>query len=289
MSESAKLAKVKAQAETFLKEGKDYEAQQLFQSLYHRYSSRKNFPAGAQLLHNGALTLLEHGQLNSGGEVALLLVECFTKGLFVADDSNIATLIDIAHGFYSKNEKEKTVRGGANKGPCGKFMRAAIKWSQSESCPQGAVALHMTFAQMLQDEEEFSSAHSHYLRSGMPEEHARAMFEWSEHGYASERDLFLARCVFEYLCLENLKDANIVFRTFKTLCKDTSMDSPLVHFLQFLLLTCERDAAPLFQMLRQKYAVSLYRDERNNKYLDRIGQLFFNIAAPKGILAGLLG
>lgn len=38
------------------------------------------------------------------------------------------------------------------------------------------------------------------------------------------------------------------------------VDTPLINFLHFMLKTVEAGAGPLFQLLRQKYSVSLARD-----------------------------
>jgi len=106
-------------------------------------------------------------------------------------------------------------------------------------------------------------------------------------GYTSERDLFIARAVLQYLCLSNIKDANIVFKIFnESMC----LDSPLINFLSFLLKTLEREAYPLFKKLRESYAISLARDDTFDKYLDLIGKIYFGVEPPKqGGMAGMLG
>jgi len=41
-------------------------------------------------------------------------------------------------------------------------------------------------------------------------------------------------------------------------------------------------------MLRQKYQPSINRDTQFKAYLDKIGAIYFNMQAPKGILDSLL-
>ena len=115
------------------------------------------------------------------------------------------------------------------------------------------------------------------------------LWEWSCKGYKSERDLFITRAVLQLLSLENLRDANAVFEAFndKLAKKKVVLDSPLMNFTRFLLLTCERDAQPLFLMLQQKYAPSLARDESFSTYMTYIGQKFFGIQPPPS-MAGML-
>jgi len=91
-----------------------------------------------------------------------------------------------------------------------------------------------------------------------------------------------------YLCLENVGGANTVLQLYSKGCGE-KLDSPLLHFVQFLLKTVERDAAPLFSMLRTKYAVSIARDPNLEQYLNKIGEVYFDIKAPQGMLATLTG
>ena len=60
------------------------------------------------------------------------------------------------------------------------------------------------------------------------------------------------------LSLENLRDANIVYEKF---LENIKLDTPLINFLRFLLLTLERNALPLFKLLKVKYSVALRRDK----------------------------
>ena len=49
------------------------------------------------------------------------------------------------------------------------------------------------------------------------------------------------------------------------------------------------EAAPLFDLLRHKYALALSRDPNLVGYLDKIGELYFGRAAPKGFMESILG
>jgi len=94
---------------------------------------------------------------------------------------------------------------------------------------------------------------------------------------------------------------------------------PCISLLGSVLKTVERDAGPLFTMLRNRYATALSRDASFaavcpdgaaialdlraaaslimlcppvswlcSQYLDRIGELYFGLQAPKGMLEELL-
>jgi len=120
-------------------------------------------------------------------------------------------------------------------------------------------------------------AEKHYLRGSDPIGYARMILKWINKEDTSEIDLFIARAVLQYLCLSNLKDANVVFGEFLNL---TRVNTKLVEFLQFLVKTLERDAYPLFKLLREKYAPSLQRDPTFDQYLSLIGKVFFGVEPP---------
>lgn len=277
--EEAKLAKVRVQLDGFLAEEKFYEAQQLFQSLYFRYSGRKKFEQAAILLHEGALKLAQHKQIHSAAQLAELLVECYSKAGTSADHARIGQLVEISDAFVANGEIED-----AN-GALIKFLKTAIQWTTTAGAhPQGDPLLHLSLARAYVKQEDFGRAQRQYLRAGTPEECADMLLKWRHLGYRSEQDLYVARCVLELLCLENLKDANLVFQRFLAGCP---CDTPLAHFIEFLLMALERDAAPLFATLREKYSVALLRDDSFKAYLDKIGELFFGLKVQAGGLAGL--
>lgn len=106
--------------------------------------------------------------------------------------------------------------------------------------------------------QDYEVAQKHYLRSNDPEGFANMLIQWGEEVYPSEKDLLITRAVLMYLCLQNLKDANIIYSLFKN--RYPALDTPLFNYTRFLLLTLERDALPLFDLLRGTYQKSLQRD-----------------------------
>jgi len=168
----------------------------------------------------------------------------------------------------------------------------------------GEPLFHKDFALFYQNKLEYIQSQRHYLRSETYKDHAAMLIEWGSRGYKSELDLFIARTVLQYLCLENIDGANAVFENFVqslypqaqaqlqsqplSIITSGPLDTPLIHFVQFLLKTVERDASPLFQMLRQKYAPSLERDTAFSAYLNKVGEVYFGLKAPQGMLANIL-
>lgn len=284
--EDAKLAKVREQLEGFLVEGKYYEAQQLYLSLYYRYSGRGKCAQAATLLHEGALKLIQQEQLRGAGELANALVDCYGKDTVGIHNRDIGVLVVISKAFQASTVADAETVNTV-------FLKKALKWSRGPTAggqPQGAPAIHLQLARSYTRQKDYGRAQKHFLRAEEPEELIGMLLEWMEKGYSSERDLFLVRCVLELLCLENLRSANMVFKRTRESCAMME-ESTLLNFTEFLLLTVERDAAPLFTMLTEKYSIALARDEVFASYLTKIGEVFFDIAkpAPAGLLGGLFG
>jgi len=138
---------------------------------------------------------------------------------------------------------------------------------------------------------DYSNAQRYYLRSNKPDEFSEVIIKWAKYGYPNERDLFIARAVLQYLCIGNIRDSNQLFNTFiKNYSPAEELpQTPLMNFLRFLLATVERDALPLFELLRDKYKLSLARDPSFNQYLDHISHVFWGVNQPQTSTTGLSG
>ena len=130
-------------------------------------------------------------------------------------------------------------------------------------------------------DEYFADAQKHFVSTiGSGSECGQFLFVWSSAGYASERELFLTRCVLYYLRVGNLRDANAVRETFLLLGGE--IDTPLARFVKYLLLTAERDAQPLFLTLVDKYRPALtQRDPELMELITDVGHRFFNVQPPQ--------
>ncbi|MCO5582875.1 hypothetical protein L7F22_036776 [Adiantum nelumboides] len=99
-----------------------------------------------------------------------------------------------------------------------------------------------------------------------------------------EVDLILARSIFLYLTLGNLKDANcLVDEVRKRLGERNFPNTPLMQFIKYLLLTLERDALPLLHSLRESYKDHLARDSTLIEYLDAITEKFYGVQQKNGL------
>ena len=122
------------------------------------------------------------------------------------------------------------------------FLKDALKWTKEDGRhPRGDPVVHLLLAQNYRVLGKYDTAAQHYLFSEQPDEFADMLLQWSSSGRRQERDLFLGRAVLRLLCLENLGDANRVYDVFMERLGESGveLDSPLLNFCKFLMLTLE--------------------------------------------------
>jgi len=292
-----------------VQDGEYYEAQQMYKSVNSRYLHAKKYSDSISLLASGATAMLNHGQVTCGTELGLLLIQTMN----VAKVSFDKSAIDQIRAIYDAYPRVTNSQDGNEASPsgvefseaavaartrvegCTSFLRAALKWSmESGELSRGAPELHDMLAVYMWTESpapEILKVSQHFVRGNQPETFARVVVECMSQCYPSEADLVIARAVLLYLSLGNLRDANCLWDSVRQRLSDNSEafpDSPLLHFVKFLLSTLERDALPLFRMLRQKYKPSLERDPSLDEYLDEIAERFYNVPRRDG-MQGMLG
>eukprot|EP00126_Sphaerothecum_destruens_P007168 Sdes_comp19720_c0_seq1m11674 len=277
-------SKVIEKLEKSVARGDYYEAHQMYRTLYFRMLGQNKIQECIQLLVSGSTRLLECGQETSGADLASLLLKVYTQSKISVTPQSLENIVKILNSF----SHDSPVRQD--------FIQHAIKWTHSPAFPRGDPSLHHIIGLRYSGEHCFQKAQSHLLlgTEASPTFLADMLVNWSLEGFDSERDLFVARPVLQYLCLGNLKAANILFENYTRkhpIIKNPPFRLPLLNFIQFLLSCCERDAAPLFKLLCEKYSIALKRDPLFGQYLEKIGQIFFSIrpqqAGFQGVFANL--
>lgn len=319
LSSNPKLVRFIEDRTSLLSTSSYYEVLQLYKSQIHRANLRHDPTTASLLALDGATTLLSHQQGNAGGELALSLIDLYTKQHLTPTPSLLSSLLSLFWAFPPDARTSRLT-----------FMKAAVKWSVGAAHKRGHPDLHLSLARFYaslipQVGRDYATSHLHYLASpsasieaggygvDIPRgydppppptpsatkefntyaEHAALLLEWSSKGFPSERPLFICRCVLQYLAYGDLKGAHAVLDGVMTrlpsgVSAEVSAD-PLIHFLQFVLKTCEKEAGELFDVLREKYAPALQRDEALQGWLDRIGEVFFHREVKKSWLDNLLG
>ncbi|EEY68586.1 uncharacterized protein PITG_17700 [Phytophthora infestans T30-4] len=286
-TENAGVDNVTKKLELQLEAGDFYGALQMYKTLFMRLLKGDEPSAEQQnkavvLAQEAALKLIEHDQNTAATEMANLMVSVFSDFHHAVDDAHKQRIRQIDAAFQSKPQFSADVAV---------FLKNTVKWSAEEGArKRGDPELQLLLARAYRTAGDFTHALKHFLHAENPQELADTLFQWSTQGYPSESDLYLARAVLQLLSLENLRDANKVYEAYVAKCQSVGrpVDLPLFNFTRFLLLTLERDALPLFQMLQERYAPALARDSSLKNYLSVIGQKFYGLQPPRSGLSSLL-
>ncbi|KAA8534351.1 hypothetical protein F0562_031822, partial [Nyssa sinensis] len=94
-----------------------------------------------------------------------------------------------------------------------------------------------------------------------------------------------------YLSLSNLRDAYNLLDEVKKQAESKQLDFPqsdLIRFINYLLQTLQREAFPLFNMLRQSYKSCVDREPTFNELLDEIAERFYGVRR-RSPLQGMFG
>ncbi|KAG7383318.1 Golgi to ER traffic protein 4 [Phytophthora pseudosyringae] len=285
--EPAGVENVSKKLELQLAAGDFYGALQMYKTLFMRFlkgdePSAEQQEKAAALALEAALTLIKHDQNTAATEMANLMVSVFADFRQPVDDAHKQRIRQIDAAFLPKPQFSADLA---------LFLKNAVKWSAVEGArKRGDPELQLLLARAYRSAGDFTHAMKHFLHAENPQELAEALFQWSTQGYPSESDLYLARAVLQLLSLENLRDANKVYEAYVAQCQGAGrpVDLPLFNYTRFLLLTLERDALPLFQMLQERYAPALARDSSLQSYLSVIGQKFYGLQPPRSGLSSLL-
>ncbi|EEF38467.1 protein GET4 [Ricinus communis] len=297
--------------ENVINEGNYYGAQQMYKSISARYSSAQRYFEALDLLHSGACLQLKNGQVTCGSELAVLFVETLVKGKVPYDDNTLDRVREIYKMFpqiplpqrlddFGDDEEvqQLTEAIGAAKTRvecCSSFLRAAIRWSaEFGASKNGSLQLHAMLAEYLFSESpevDMTRISYHFVRGDDPMQFASTLVNFMGKCYPGEDDLAIARAILLYLALGNLRDANRLMDEVKKQVESKKLDFPksdLIQFITYLLPTLQRDAFPLFNMLRASYKSSIDREPVFNELLDEIAEKLYGIQR-RNPLQGMFG
>lgn len=288
MSSNRGVERVLQKCESCISDGNYYEAHQMFRTVYFRYNSQHKYAEAADLLYRGAMILLQHNQHSSGADLGNLLLDVLNKMKSPVTEDNIGKVTDL----FKNMDPECPERYP--------YLTKAINWSRNvdKDHKRGHPDLHQSFGVIFWQERNYPQSRYHYIHSSDGEACATMLMEFhTNHGYASEVDMFITQAVLQYLCLQNKTTANICFEMYTQ--KHPKIDNgppytlPLLNFIWLLLVALEGGKLAVFTVLCEKYQVSIGRDPNYKEYLDQIGQLFFGVPPPQrtpsgGIFGNLL-
>ncbi|KAI1293455.1 hypothetical protein EDD11_008353 [Mortierella claussenii] len=293
-------AKVLQKLEKSVGDGNYYEAHQMYRTVANRYVKAHSYKDAINLLHSGSLLLLKHKQAGSGTDLALYLIEIYNLDKVPVTEESRDRIFDLADLMDAENSQRK------------QFLQSAISWSASNSeYKNGDPLLQHYIGLLFWKEKDYNQAEAHLLVGTQESAEALGLvlFQWSELEPSHDKGAYLLRGVLQELAMKNLRDANVVYRTFVERLPPTylaseqkfntpeggsktvqTFKSPLLNLTQMLLLACQTGNPALFKQLTAKYKSVLAIDENFGALMTTIGELFFDVRAPKqtNMLADLM-
>nr|POE58462.1 golgi to er traffic protein 4 like [Quercus suber] len=139
--------------------------------------------------------------------------------------------------------------------------------------------------------QDMARVSNHFVRGNSPKKFASVLVNFMGKCYPDEDDLAIARAILMFLAMGNLRDANYLMDETKKQLESNQLDFPqsdLIQFIIYLLQTLQRDALPLFNMLRASYKTSIEREPAFNELLDEIVAKFYGVRR-RNPLQGVFG
>ncbi|GMI78797.1 Guided Entry of Tail-anchored proteins 4 [Hibiscus trionum] len=283
--------------EEVINEGNRYGAQQMYKSISARYVSAERYSEALDLLHSGACLQLKHGEVTCGSELAVMFVDVLVKGKIPCDEetldrilkiyklfpkipmpSNLAADDDVQQLTEAIGEAKIRLHG------CSSFLKAAIKWSEEFGAQKnGDPQLHTMLAEYIyyeSPEADMVKVSYHFARGNNIKKFATTLVNFMSKCYPGEDDIAIARAILMYLSLGNLQDANSLMDELRKQVQSQEMDFPasdLIHYINLLLLTLEKETLALFTAMRMKYDDSIDREPAFKELLDDIAVKFYGV------------
>jgi hypothetical protein len=230
-----------------------YEALQLYKSRAIRYKQKENNIVGAiEAAAHGAKCLLSHSYSTAGAELATQVLDFMDEANMEINPQLRGIIFDIDATFPADSQLRV------------EFLKAAVKVSVAHGQREfGDQQLHLRLAHCLWDINDKNAIY-HFVLSEEPDQLAQKIdYTHGNTESLAQRDRSLTLAILHFLALENLRDANELFRCFKKIqkAKGLPIESELITFCDYLLQVSRRDAAPLFKTLVNTYASALNFDE----------------------------
>lgn len=265
------VKRVLLKLEASINNGNYYEAHQMYRTLYFRYLGQKRYSDLLKLLYSGSLLFLQHEQYTSGADLGLLFIDVLKKSETEPCEKYFEKLIDLFSLMNPTSPERET------------FVQTSLRWSVTGSNYRtGHPSFHQKLAHVYWHDKNYSLARQHFLYTNDGLGCATMLMELLEQqGYSSEMDLFITQIVLQYLCLQNKVAANEAFKSYvgqhPKLKGGPPFIVPLLNFVHLLLKTIDSGKLSIFTILCEQYLPSLKKDPGFLPYLDKIGQLYFNV------------
>ncbi|KAF8249435.1 DUF410-domain-containing protein [Wilcoxina mikolae CBS 423.85] len=292
---SRNVEKTRERLQKRIEEGQYYEAHQQLRVVSQRYIKAESYDSAIDILHAGAQALFKANQGGSGGDLCLLLVEVYKTAKMAPDSVSKSRLVELITMMPSEEPSRK------------RFINESIAWtSKLGAFPAGDPELHHFIGNLYSQEDEVYEAEKHLLLGTKESADVltRTLYEWYKQDESHTAPTYIARAVFGYLLVGNLREASrsldvfiqqlvqdnpaLVIQEVQSASADIRVfpSLPLLNFLSLLRLAVQTGGADIFRNLKSHYASQLRDVPAWDDALDQIGELYFGIQVrrPTNIL-----
>ncbi|CAG7854194.1 SubName: Full=Uncharacterized protein {ECO:0000313/EMBL:CCA70416.1} [Serendipita indica DSM 11827] len=298
--------------------GQAYEAHQKARTFASRYSKAGAHDVAISVLYESATALFKAGQLGSGTDLSVLMLEMYENKEQEVDEASRARLTQLISLVGGEGQWRKMI------------VDRAVAWSARHgSYPSGDPSLHGFIGALLAKEHDFVAAEPHLLASGTRESAktlAQMLFAWSRDG--AEPGTYASKGVIPFLLTGNVLAARTFMSTFLSLLITARPNilatpsnaiagstanpirfdvkgqserdevylttEPTLNFLQLAIRTCQRaKSSSNLQQAKQAQEMWVrlcgsYQSRRGlvaqpvyREALGEIGTLFFDLPPPR--------
>ncbi|CAO3667782.1 unnamed protein product [Umbelopsis vinacea] len=261
---------------------------------YEAHRMYRTYRDAIELLHSGAVSLLNQKQSGSGSDLALYMIEIYKLANTPVTEESLDRVAELLELYPSEEPGRKP------------FISNALSWSQKNGENEmGDAELHNFVGTIQYHEDNFVESEKHLLFG--TEESAQLLgdleYDWALKEGKPTKGAFIARAVMQLLAMKNIHYANLAFKTFvkrldtsekigdvpyRPAPADQHINIPiykdsLINFTQLLILTAQRDGSDLFRSLKSKYSPAWSADNGFDfeEALSDFGLVFFNIQKPR--------
>jgi hypothetical protein len=251
-----------------------YEAFELYKGKANRFKIKGDYAKGLEVLSTGAASMATNSYFTCAEELCHKYVAMLAESKSELTPEVRAAICSIDAAFAEQDHAARHA-----------FLAECVSWSTAIGTRRyGDPQLQSQLGQCLWARKEIRKSLHHFAAGEAPgalwsvvEDNVSA---WSD----NKMEETVALGVLHFLALQNLRDANELWRKYVDSEKGVSSRTGLKEFIGYLLRTCERDAAPLFKTLCGKYAKDFEFDSAASNLLHGpIATKLFNIqSAPSG-------
>jgi golgi to ER traffic protein 4 len=276
--------------------GAFYEAQQMYKTAYHRNKAKKLIPESHQVLLEGAMQQMLHGQVTCGSELALMLVEAFTEEDVPVTADAIQQVESLIESFPASSASSTSVET-LSLDELDKVANAAIAWVQHQGVTDAVRQLHDAAGRHtyeLYKWKQLGRACHHLVRGRDANAFAEILGDVSKLIPAHEVDYLVSRAVLQTLAAANSgtrsvqeSHAHVLFEA----CRKLGLvgSHPMSNFTKFVLMALDAEKQELLSLVKQKYRPCWSKDASIEACLLKIEQLYFGSSqGGGGGMGGLL-